>query len=158
MFNIIGKNIREARVSRGWSQRFVAEQLNISHQSISRLENGYPVSSQLLKKITGFLQIPINKVYQDNSLNKEKLISIPDAVMTKMIINSQPLVECIYQESVLRYKHQLKQEGILLQEDIESLVVQYFGKKASYTASDLVYIGMLANQKTIQNIIEIDVL
>lgn len=151
MFDIIGKNIREARLSHGWSQRFVAEQVNISHQSLSRLENGYPVSSHLLKKVAGFLQIPLDILYKEETVTNESTVSIPDNVMTKLILNSQTLVECIYQESVLGYKHQLKRNGILLQKDIENLVKQYFGKKASYTISDLIYIGMLANQKTIEN-------
>lgn len=155
MFNIIGKNIREARLSRRWSQRFVASQINVSHQSISRLENGYPVSSNLLKKVTGFLQIPLNEVYKEQPSRNECTVSIPDNVMAKMILNSQPLVECIYHESVLRYKCQLKQHGILLQEDIENLIAQHFSNKTSYSMSDLIYVGMLANQKTLDNAMNI---
>ena len=68
MFDIIGINVRESRLSHGWSQRFVASQLNISHQSISRLENGYPVSSHLLKKVAGLLQISLHELYQNKSL------------------------------------------------------------------------------------------
>lgn len=150
MFEIIGRNVREARLSHGWSQRFVAEQINISHQSLSRLENGYPVSSNLLKKIAGFLQIPLNALYKEETVTDESYVSIPDNVMTKLILNCQPLVDAIYQESVLRYKHQLKQNGILLQKDIENLVAQYFSNKTSYSMSDLVYVGMLANQKTLE--------
>lgn len=151
MFDVIGKNIREARQTRGWSQRFVAEQINISHQSLSRLENGYPVSARLLKKVAGFLQIPLNELYKEETTATENIVFIPDNVMAKLILNSQPMVEAIYQESVLRYKHQLKQDGILLQKDIENLIAQYFSNKTSYSMSDLVYVGMLANQKTLEN-------
>lgn len=150
MFDIIGKNIRDARHSRGWSQRFVASQINVSHQSISRLENGCPVSSGLLKKVAGFLQIPLTELYKEQPPRNECTVSIPDDVMVKLILNSQSLVECIYQESILRYKCQLKQHGILLQEDIENLIKQYFNNKASYSLSDLIYVGMLANQKTLE--------
>lgn len=152
MFDIIGKNIRDARLSRGWSQRFVAGQLNISHQTISRLENGCPVSSHMLKKIAGLLQIPLSDVYKEQPLKNESVVSIPDEVMSKMILNCQPLVECIYHESVLRYKAQLKQQAVLLQEDIESLIAQYLNHKASYSLSDLIYVGMLANQKTLEKV------
>lgn len=150
MFNIIGNNIREARLSHGWSQRFVAKQVNISHQSLSRLENGHSVSSNLLKKVARFLQIPLDALYKEVTVTDESTVSIPDNVMTKLILNSQPLVEAIYQESILRYKHQLRQDGILLQKDIENLVAQYFSNKTSYSMSDLVYVGMLANQKTLE--------
>lgn len=150
MFDVIGKNIREVRQARSWSQRFVAEQINISHQSLSRLENGNPVSSHLLKKVAGFLQIPLNELYKVEATTTERTISIPDDVMTKLILNSQSMVEVIYQESVLRYKRQLKQDGILLQKDIENLIAQYFSNKISYSMSDLIYVGMLANQKTLE--------
>lgn len=155
MFDIIGNNIREARLTRGWSQRFVAGQLNISHQSISRLENGHPVSSGLLKKVAKFLQIPLSEVYKEQPSRSECTVSIPDDVLAKMILNSQPLVECIYNESVLRYKSHLKQHGILLQKDIENMIAQYFSKKASYSIADLIYVGMLANQKTLENAMNI---
>lgn len=155
MFDIIGKNIRDARLSRGWSQRFVAGQLNISHQTISRLENGCPVSSSMLKRVAGLLQIPLSEVCKERSLTNEYMVSIPDDAMAKMIINSQPLVECIYHESVLRYKHLLKQHGILLQEDMVNLIAQYFSNNASYSMSDLIYMGMLANQKTLDNAMNI---
>lgn len=150
MFDVIGKNIREARQARGWSQRFVAEQINISHQSLSRLENGYPVSSHLLKKVAGFLQISLNELYKEEATTIKRTVAIPDNVMAKLILNSQPIVESIYQESVFRYKHQLKQDGILLQKDIENLIAQYFSNKTSYSMSDLIYVGMLANQKTLE--------
>lgn len=150
MFNIIGNNIREARLSHGWSQRFVAEQVNISHQSLSRLENGYPVSSHLLKKVAGFLQTPLDALYKGETTTDESSVSIPDNVMSKLILNSQPLVEAIYQESVFRYKHQLRQDGILLQNDIENLVAQFFSNKQFFSMSDLVYMGMIANQKTLE--------
>ena len=151
MFDIIGMNVREARLSHGWSQRFFASQLNISHQSISRLENGYPVSSHLLKKVAGLLQISLHELYQSPNELKPTNCSIPDNTMSKMLLNSQPLFECVYKEAILRYKFQLKRNGVLLQKDIEGLVEQFFNKKDSYTLSDLVYIGMLANQKTIEN-------
>ncbi|MDF2950701.1 MAG: helix-turn-helix transcriptional regulator [Anaerocolumna sp.] len=153
MFDVIGINVRDARISHGWSQRFVASQINVSHQSISRLENGYPVSSSLLKKVVGLLQISLSDVYQDKKDNKTLSYAIPDEVMSKMILNSQPLVECIYNEAVLRYKQQLKKKGILLQEDMEYLIEEYFGKRKSYSMSDLIYAGMLSNQKTLENAI-----
>jgi len=150
MFDVIGKNIRKVRLEHNWSQRFVAGQINISHQSLSRIENGYPVSAHLLKKVAGFLQIPLNELYKEETTATESTVFIPDNVMAKLILNSQSMVEAIYQESVLRYKHQLKQDGILLQKDIENLIAQYFSNKASYSISDLIYVGMLANQKTLE--------
>lgn len=155
MFDIIGKNIRNARLSRGWSQRFVASQINVSHQSISRLENGFPVSCHLLKKVTGLLQIPLNNVYQEKNTDVEISPIIPDDVMNKMLLSSQPLVECIFREAVLRYKQQLKHNGILLQDDIERIINQYINEKKYYTKSDLIYAGMISNQETIKRMIQL---
>lgn len=59
--------------------------------------------------------------------------TISDEVMSKMILNSQSLLKGIYNEAVLRYKQQLKKKGIILQEDMEHLIKEYFRDKKSYT-------------------------
>lgn len=152
MFEVIGRNVREERISHGWSQRFVASQLNISHQSISRLENGHPVSSHLLKKVTGLLQVSLSDLYQEQKNNEKFKYRIPDDVMKRMILNSQPLVEAIYNESILRFKQELKRNSVLLNDDITQLIKEYFGERKSYNIKDLQYIGMLSNQKTLESI------
>ena len=47
---IIGNQLWECRVKKGWTQAFVARQLGISIRTISRVENGSGISKTLLQK------------------------------------------------------------------------------------------------------------
>ncbi len=38
--NILGRNIRKARLKKGWTQKQLAEAIGVKHNSISDWENG----------------------------------------------------------------------------------------------------------------------
>ena len=64
--NILGRNIRKARLKKGWTQKQLAEAIGVKHNSISDWENGKSkpyadtrVSGFVLKPLFLFLGIGI---------------------------------------------------------------------------------------------------
>jgi len=57
----IGTKIRDARKSKGWTQKELAEKAGLSQQAISFIENGYSnISLMTFKKIAGVLGLKIS--------------------------------------------------------------------------------------------------
>ena len=57
--------LRELRAERGWSQAFLAEQLEVSRQSVNALETGkYDPSLPLAFRIGKLFALPIEKIFQ----------------------------------------------------------------------------------------------
>ena len=48
---VVAENLKNIRISRGWSQKFVADQLGIAQRTISRAETGIMVSKRILKML-----------------------------------------------------------------------------------------------------------
>tara|TARA_R100000808_G_scaffold5409_1_gene16514 strand:+ start:2127 stop:2357 length:231 start_codon:yes stop_codon:yes gene_type:complete len=59
MSRIIGEQIRKAREAREMSQRALGEQVDLSDQMISRIENGHNTTTERLGKIAEVLGICI---------------------------------------------------------------------------------------------------
>ncbi|WP_419804488.1 helix-turn-helix transcriptional regulator [Terriglobus sp.] len=57
--------LRELRADRGWSQAFLAEQLEVSRQSVNALETGkYDPSLPLAFRISRLFGLAIEKIFQ----------------------------------------------------------------------------------------------
>lgn len=57
--------LRELRAERGWSQAFLAEQLEVSRQSVNALETGrYDPSLPLAFRISRLFALPIENIFQ----------------------------------------------------------------------------------------------
>ena len=58
-------SLRELRASRGWSQACLAEQLEVSRQSINAIETGrYDPSLPLAFRIARLFNLPIEAIFQ----------------------------------------------------------------------------------------------
>ena len=63
----MNNRLRELREQRGWSQGRLAEQLDVSRQTINALETGkYDPSLPLAFKISEIFGLPIEKIFQKN--------------------------------------------------------------------------------------------
>lgn len=61
----MNNRLRELRADRGWSQAFLAEQLEVSRQSVNALETGkYDPSLPLAFRISKLFGLPIEKIFQ----------------------------------------------------------------------------------------------
>ena len=60
--------MRDLRALRGWSQAFLAEQLDVSRQSVNAIETGrYDPSLPLAFRIAKIFALPIEQIFQDES-------------------------------------------------------------------------------------------
>lgn len=61
----MNNRLRELRSDRGWSQAYLAEQLEVSRQSVNALETGkYDPSLPLAFRISKLFSLPIEKIFQ----------------------------------------------------------------------------------------------
>lgn len=60
--------LRVLRAERGWSQQFMADQLEVSRQSVNAIETGrYDPSLPLAFKIADLFEMPIEQIFQNPS-------------------------------------------------------------------------------------------
>jgi putative transcriptional regulator len=58
--------MRDLRALRGWSQAFLAEQLDVSRQSVNAIETGrYDPSLPLAFRIARIFALPIEQIFDD---------------------------------------------------------------------------------------------
>jgi len=58
--------MRDLRALRGWSQAFLAEQLDVSRQSVNAIETGrYDPSLPLAFRIARTFALPIEQIFDD---------------------------------------------------------------------------------------------
>ncbi|ALV47215.1 antitoxin HicB [Arthrobacter alpinus] len=61
----VGKQLRAARMKRGWSQTDLAEQAGVSRPTIARVESGQDISTASLEKIVVALELVIDLRHSD---------------------------------------------------------------------------------------------
>jgi putative transcriptional regulator len=60
--------LRDLRALRGWSQAFLAEQLEVSRQSVNAIETGrYDPSLPLAFRIARIFALPIEQIFEDEA-------------------------------------------------------------------------------------------
>jgi transcriptional regulator with XRE-family HTH domain len=66
-FDNISKNLKKFREKKGFSQEFLAEQVDCSREFINRVENRKEdVSLKMLLKLAYILEIPLQKFFEEN--------------------------------------------------------------------------------------------
>ena len=64
----MNNRLRDLRADRGWSQAYLAEQLEVSRQSVNAIETGkYDPSLPLAFRIARLFSLPIEKIFHDNT-------------------------------------------------------------------------------------------
>ena len=59
--------MRDLRALRGWSQAYLAEQLEVSRQSVNAIETGrYDPSLPLAFRIARIFALPIEQIFEDD--------------------------------------------------------------------------------------------
>ncbi len=90
----LGKRIRELRELKGFSQEYMAEQLNMHHANYWRIENGtsYP-KAENLEKISSVLNVKINEIFSFEHINDLENIRTE---LKNIIENNENLTLLIY--------------------------------------------------------------
>tara|TARA_Y100000780_G_scaffold221862_2_gene230499 strand:+ start:216 stop:425 length:210 start_codon:yes stop_codon:yes gene_type:complete len=65
---VLKNTLRQLRAERGWSQAFLAEQLDVSRQSVNAIETGkYDPSLPLAFRIARLFERSIEEIFEDEA-------------------------------------------------------------------------------------------
>lgn len=146
---LLGENLKRIRVSKNWSQSFVANQIGISQRTLSRAETGCGISRRTLQKVCGLYQIPMSKMYESYNEETVKEVQIlpEDTIVGLMARNG--FLRDMEREVILKFTEVLQQEGLMLRDDVELIISDAVAEKKTYTVADLVTVAMAVNQQTL---------
>ena len=149
---MVAENLKCIRISKGWSQKFVADQLGITQRTISRAECGCGVSKLTLKKLCSLYQVNMATLYNECVQEQPRGTQVvPDDVTTALLIKTS-FVQSFEQEVILRYTDTIQKEALMMREDVEMKLSEVISNKKSYSFSDVVSCCMAINQETIRSI------
>lgn len=152
-FNLlVAKNLKGIRISKGWSQSFVANQLGIAQRTISRAECGCGVSKRTLEMLCSMYQVSVASLYDDCVQKKPREVQVvPDDVAVGLLIRNS-FIKDLEQEVILRYTDTIGKQALMLREDVERIIPEALSHKKSYTLADVITACMVVNQKTLSKI------
>ena len=149
---LVADNLKRIRISKGWSQSFVANQLGIAQRTISRAECGCGVSKRTLEMLCSMYQVSVASIYGKCVQEELREVQIiPDDVAVGLLIRNS-FIQDLEQEVILRYTDTIGKEALMMREDVERIIPEALSHKKSYTLSDVITAGMMVNQKTLSNI------
>ena len=146
---VIADNLKNERMKRNWSQKFVADQANLSVRTVSRGENGKGMSNYTLKALCRLYAIgPMDacraEVHPEDSFGAS---TISPTRILNLLANSN-FIHDIQREIVLSLLQSMKTESFISREQIKNVVYNGIGKKNMYTLEDLVKFGREINSLT----------
>ena len=101
---IVAQNLKRIRISRNWSQSFVARQLGVTQRTISRAECGCGVSKRTLKRLCNIYGVSVATLYNEDTqeMPKKAQIISDDVAVGILIRNS--FIQDLQQEILFRQK------------------------------------------------------
>ena len=154
---IVAENLKNIRLSKNWSQSFVARQIGLSQRSISRAECTGTVSKRTLKKLCNLYQVSMATLYNEcvKELPKKTQIISDDVAVGVLLRNK--LVEDLQQEVLLQYTAVIQREALMKREDVEMFLSELISNKKTYTLAEVITCCLAINQQTIHNITDMTV-
>lgn len=153
---LIASNLRRARWNKGWSQSFVARQLDISIRTISRAENGEGISKKILRKLCILYGINISAVYEKNPTKKtiRRNVLSEDALLR--ILHNQSFISDIEQETIHRFTDLIKSKAKLYRDDVEAIIPMVTNKNGLFSYSDVISCCIAVNMRTLEIVTELN--
>lgn len=149
---LVADNLKRIRISKGWSQSFVANQLGIAQRTISRAECGCGVSKRTLEMLCSIYQVSVASIYGKCVQEEPREVQIiPDDVAVGLLIRNS-FIQDLEQEVILRYTDTIGKEALMKREDVERIIPEALSHKKSYTLADVITACMMVNQKTLSKI------
>lgn len=150
--SLVADNLKRIRISKGWSQSFVANQLGIAQRTISRAECGCGVSKRTLEMLCSMYQVSVASIYGECVQEEPREVQIiPDDVAVGLLIRNS-FIQDLEQEVILRYTDTIGKEALMMREDVERIIPEALSHKKSYTLADVITACMMVNQKTLSRI------
>ena len=151
--NVVAENLRNVRIRKGWTQKFVANQLQISQRTISRAENGVGLSKDTMKRLCGLYQVSMQYLYVEQ--HEERVQSreiVPESVALHLLMKNS-FISDLQNETIRRYNDKVTKDAIMTRNDVEAVVKEYASGRRTFTFADIIQCGILINQSTIHNIV-----
>lgn len=149
---LVADNLKRIRISKGWSQSFVANQLGIAQRTISRAECGCGVSKRTLEMLCSMYQVSVASIYGECVQEKPREVQVvPDDVAVGLLIRNS-FIQDLEQEVILRYTDTIGKQALMMREDVERIIPEALSHKKSYTLADVITACMMVNQKTLSKI------
>lgn len=149
---VVAENLKNIRISRGWSQSFVANQLGIAQRTISRAECGCGCSGRTLRLLTNMYQVHISSLYEIKKADEKKYLDIvPVNVIAGMLANNTFFSD-LEQEVIRRFVELSKREAGMTRDDVNYVVKEALPDKKNYSFDDVVTACLMTNQKTLMKI------
>lgn len=149
---LVADNLKRIRISKGWSQSFVANQLGIAQRTISRAECGCGVSKRTLEMLCSMYQVSVASIYGECvQENPREVQVVPDDVAVGLLIRNS-FIKDLEQEVILRYTDTIGKQALMLREDVERIIPEALSHKKSYILADVITACMVVNQKTLSKI------
>lgn len=139
MKDTIGKNIRILRKQRGQTLKNLAGQIGITHQQLSRIENGGGTSTTTLERIAAVLGVDMPVLIDEPEANLQKSISKYRNYVTETVCQTmyaKLLTDIIKPANDAALEHYLGEvyEKITLNPSlIRNLMCTHAGNKETYT-------------------------
>gem|GEM_PF-336399 len=99
--NEVAKNIRLLRVSKGWTQEYLAQKLDISTAACSKIENGYiDINVSRLLELRDIFQIKMTELLSVNDKAPDSFNSIKNLIKERdqEIVRLQKLLISLHEE------------------------------------------------------------
>lgn len=149
---LVADNLKSIRISKGWSQSFVANQLGIAQRTISRAECGCGLSKRTLEMLCSMYQVSVASIYGKCVQEEPREVQIiTDDVAVGLLIRNS-FIQDLEQEVILRYTDTIGKEALMMREDVERIIPEALSHKKSYTLADVITACMMVNQKTLSKI------
>ena len=149
---LVADNLKRIRISKGWSQSFVANQLGIAQRTISRAECGCGCSDRTLRLLANMYQVHISSLYEIKKVDEKKYLDIvPANVIARMLANNTFFSD-LELEVIRRFVELSKREAGMTRDDASYVVKEILPDKKSYTYDDIVTACLMTNQKTLMKI------
>lgn len=138
---IIGKNIRILRKQRGQTLKSLSEQIGMTHQQLSRIENGGGTSTATLERIAAVLDVDMPILIDEPEANLQKTIMknksyVPETVCQSMY--AKLLVDVIKpanDTAIDNYLSEIYEKIVRNQELTRNLMCTHAGTKEIYSFS-----------------------
>ncbi len=150
---VVADNLKTIRISKGWSQEFVANLLGISQRTISRAECGVQVSRRTLKDLCVLYQVEVSSLYEERvpcDMVKTKNVVSEDVALGLLTRNS--FIQDLEHEVVIRYSDMITREATMSRKDIEVIIPEALVEKKSYTLAEVINACLVTNQRTLSKI------
>ena len=149
---IVAENLKSIRISKGWSQKFVADQIGVAQRTVSRAECGCTISKRTLRLLASLYQVDMATLYNEcvQELPRGTQV-VPDDVATALLIKTS-FMQSFEQEVILRYTDIIQKEALMMRTDVEQIIPEALTMKKSYSLQDVISACMLVNQKTLSKV------